>query len=101
MRRKTAQPPRKSAAGRRRVEFRLDRPLAQAVSLAGDFNRWNTRSHPMRRNADGVWTKVVMVFPGRYEYRYFADGQWCNDPVNPHKCANGFGSQNDIIVVSP
>jgi len=48
-----------------------------------------------------VWTKVVMVFPGRYEYRYFADGQWCNDPVNPHKCANGFGSQNDIIVVSP
>jgi 1,4-alpha-glucan branching enzyme len=95
------QQPRKGTLGRKRVEFRLDRPRAQAVSVAGDFNQWDFEAHPMRRNKNGVWTKVAMVFSGRYEYRFYADGQWCNDPGNPQKCANGFGSQNDIIVVPP
>jgi hypothetical protein len=29
------------------------------------------------------------------------DGRWCNDPGNPVKCPNCFGTQNDVIVVSP
>ena len=88
-----------STAGRRRIEFRLDRPKAKVVSVAGDFNGWDTKAHPMRQNKDGVWTKAVMVFPGRYEYRFFADDQWCNDPRSASKCANCYGTQNDYIVV--
>jgi 1,4-alpha-glucan branching enzyme len=95
------QPTAKRKRGRRRVEFRLDRPAAQAVGLAGDFNRWDPKAHPMRRNPADVRTKVVMVFPGRHEYRFYAEGQWCNDPANPATCANCFGTQNDVIVVSP
>ena len=92
--------PKSSTAGRRRVEFRLDRPMSKAVSVAGDFNGWDVKVHPMRQNDDGVWTKAVMVFPGRYEYRFYADGQWCNDPRSASKCENCFGTQNDYIVVA-
>jgi 1,4-alpha-glucan branching enzyme len=95
------QPCNKSTVGRRRVEFRLDRPIAKTVSVAGDFNNWNVETHRMLRDKHGVWKKVVMVLPGRHEYRFFADGKWCNDPSSSAKCSNCFGSQNDFIVVSP
>ena len=91
----------KGTAKKIRVEFRLDRPNVKAVSIAGDFNHWDIEAHPMQQDKHGVWTKAVMVSPGRYEYRFFADGQWCNDPGSSAKCLNCFGSQNDFIVVSP
>ena len=91
----------KSSSGRRRVEFRLDRPKAQEVRLVGDFNGWDLKAHPMRKNGDGAWVKTIMVFPGRYEYRFYADGQWLNDPNNPSKFENCFGTENDVLQVSP
>ena len=34
-------------------------PAALAVSLIGDFNGWDMRSHPCRRNADGIFEVFV------------------------------------------
>ncbi|PKP50364.1 MAG: 1,4-alpha-glucan-branching enzyme [Bacteroidetes bacterium HGW-Bacteroidetes-11] len=30
-------------------------PAAHQLFLAGDFNDWDTRSHPLKKNVDGVW----------------------------------------------
>ena len=30
-------------------------PSAEQLYLTGDFNRWNKRSHPLRRLGDGTW----------------------------------------------
>jgi len=30
-------------------------PAAHQLFLAGDFNNWDTSSHPMKKNVDGVW----------------------------------------------
>jgi 1,4-alpha-glucan branching enzyme len=86
---------------RRRVEFALDMPHARQVLLMGDFNRWNAKAHPMRKDENGLWRKVVMVFPGRYEYRFRVDGEWQNDPANERRCPNCFGSENNVIDVKP
>jgi 1,4-alpha-glucan branching enzyme len=91
----------KSAPKRRRIEFSLDMPDAQQVILMGDFNRWDHKTHPMRRDVDGVWRKIVMIFPGRYEYRFWVDGEWHNDPNNLQRCPNCFGSENNVIEVLP
>jgi 1,4-alpha-glucan branching enzyme len=91
----------KSAPKRRRIEFSLDMPDAQQVILMGDFNRWDPKTHPMRRDVDGVWRKIVMIFPGRYEYRFWVDGEWHNDPNNLQRCPNCFGSENNVIEVLP
>lgn len=85
----------------RRIEFRLDVPNAQKVCLVGDFNKWNTKSHPMRKDEKGLWTKTITVSHGRYEYRFYADGQWLNDPNNPLRCENCFGTENNVLVVLP
>lgn len=85
----------------RRIEFRLEGPNAQEVCLVGDFNGWDLKAHPMRKNKKGLWTKTITVFHGRYEYRFYADGQWLNDPNNPLRCDNCFGTENSVLVVLP
>ncbi len=35
-------------------EFRLERPDAQSVGLAGEFNDW--KSQPMAKGNNGIWT---------------------------------------------
>jgi 1,4-alpha-glucan branching enzyme len=86
-------------SGRRRVIFSLESPDAKEVILMGDFNQWDHKKHPMKKNDSGVWKKTTMLFPGRYEYRFLVDNRWENDPENHQKCLNRFGSKNNYIVV--
>jgi len=91
----------KNVVKRRRIEFALEKPKAQQVILMGDFNQWNPKTHPMRRDENGVWRETVMISPGRYEYRFWVDGKWHNDPHNTLRCPNCFGSENNVIEVLP
>jgi len=85
---------------RRRVNFSLDIPGADSVYLTGDFNAWDRRRHPMKKSENGIWKKTLMLFPGRYEYRFLVDSQWTNDPLNPETCPNCFGTLNNVVTVS-
>ena len=38
---------------RRRVTFSLISPDAKEVILMGDFNQWNPKVHPMKKNKNG------------------------------------------------
>ena len=84
---------------RRKVTFSLTSPDAIEVILMGDFNQWNPKVHPMKKNKTGGWEKVTLLFPGTYEYRFMVDGQWKNDPNNNQTRANQFGTKNNFIVV--
>jgi 1,4-alpha-glucan branching enzyme len=90
----------KTKAGRRRIVFLLEAPDAGLVSLVGSFNGWDEKSHRMNKNDDGIWEKILMLYPGRYEYKFLVDGQWWNDPRNDRVCANSFGTQNSVVKVS-
>ena len=85
---------------KRRVSFSLDAPHAQQVSLVGDFNAWDPKKHPMKKNADGLWEKTVILDPGTYEYKFMQDDRWIVDPGNDRQCPNRFGTRNNVIVVS-
>jgi 1,4-alpha-glucan branching enzyme len=83
----------------RMVQFTFHAPTARQVSLAGDFNHWNTRAGPMHKGPDGVWHLGVALGPGRYEYRFFADKVWCDDPAAPQKAPNSMGTENCVRIV--
>lgn len=89
----------KGNAGRCRFTFSLDAPQANEVYLMGDFNGWRAKTHSLKKNRDGIWQKIVMLEPGRYEYRYLVDGDWWNDPQNDQMCPNSFGTQNSVIRI--
>ena len=65
---------------KRRVMMALKALGASEVFLMGDFNNWNDKIHPMKRNEKGLWVKAVMLPSGRYEYKFLVDGEWWNDP---------------------
>jgi len=83
----------------RSVEFVLEMPNALKVILMGDFNQWDPKTKPMRMDQKSVWRETVMISPGRYEYRFWVDGEWYNDPRNSRRCPNCFGSENNVIEV--
>lgn len=65
----------------------------------GDFNGWDEKKHPMRKNENGLWEKTTMLFPGTYEYKFIVDGKWQMDPKSDQVCVNHFGTQNNMITV--
>ncbi|HVP77819.1 MAG TPA: isoamylase early set domain-containing protein [Thermodesulfobacteriota bacterium] len=83
----------------KKVEFILSAPEANEVYLAGEFNRWDVRSMPMKRGKDGNWKVQTSLPPGRYEYKFVADNYWVEDSPGGEFVANPFGSQNLVLRV--
>ena len=85
---------------RQKVVFSIDDLEAKEVFLAGDFNAWKAKKHPLKKDANGFWKKSTFLFPGRYEYKFFVDGSWVLDPKNHQVCANIYGTLNNAITIS-
>ena len=81
------------------VEFEVAAPSAERVYLAGDFNSWDPNSTPMRRERDGNWKTRLKLTPGRYEYKFWVDGEWKEDPKNRINNPNPFGTANSILEI--
>ncbi len=90
----------KNSSKSRNVIFHLSAPEANAVTLAGDFNGWDVNSLPMKRDRQGTWKASVSLQPGKYEYRFWVDGAWQDDPVAQERISNPFGGVNCIRIVS-
>jgi 1,4-alpha-glucan branching enzyme len=83
----------------RKTEFSLAAPQARSVSIAGDFNQWNISSHSLKQNKKGVWRILLSLNPGQYEYRFFVDGKWQNDPHCSSFVENPFGTSNCLKIM--
>ena len=86
-------------AAEKAIEFALELPAAKSVAVAGTFNGWDQKHTPMRKDANGGWRATISLRPGRYEYRFVADGRWLNDPKAKESVANGFGDTNSVLVI--
>jgi 1,4-alpha-glucan branching enzyme len=84
---------------RQEIEFSLYAPHATSIFLAGTFNNWTTNSLPMKKGRDGLWRIKVRMAPGRYEYKFFVDGDWSQETSSSDVVANPFGTQNGVISV--
>ena len=83
-----------------RISFKYQAPAAISVSLVGSFNGWNVSAHPLKKNKDGIWSTVVKLFPGTYEYLYVVDGEWWRrDPNCKMHQYNKYGGQNCLLHV--
>lgn len=83
------------------VRLELNAPQARSVQIAGDFNDWvPDASTTLQRNMDGTWQGTFRLPEGQYEYKFLMDGTWVNDPANPKKVANVFGTTNDVLAVA-
>jgi 1,4-alpha-glucan branching enzyme len=88
-----------TAAGAEGVTF-VWKGEGGSVSLAGEFNGWNTSADPMKKQADGSWTLTRKLEPGRYMYKFVVDGtNWKEDPTAKESADDGYGGKNSVVVV--
>jgi chromosome partitioning protein len=83
------------------VQFR--NRSASDVRIAGDFNGWipdkDVRSMIQNEGPMRIWTKILQLPPGTYQYRYVVDGEWQEDPDNPNTVAGLVGQRNSVLIV--
>ena len=81
-------------------------PEAKAVFVAGTFNDWNPTAAPLKGSKTGKWSAKINLQPGRYEYKFVVDGDWCCAPgcSAEHDCPNcvinEHGTMNRVLEVS-
>jgi 1,4-alpha-glucan branching enzyme len=83
----------------RKAEFSLLAPQAKSAFIAGDFNQWDPYSHSLKKDRKGTWKIALPLHPGRYEYRFFVDGEWQNDPYCSSLVENPFGTFNCLKII--
>ena len=88
-----------TASDTKDVMLTLERPGARKISVAGSFNEWNPERTPMSRDLEGTWRATLSLKPGRYEYRFVADGQWISDHNASESVLNEYGSTNSVLIV--
>lgn len=90
-------------AAPREVVVRFKDASAGDVRIAGDFNGWvpdrGVKSVIASEGQTRVWTKVLTLEPGTYQYRYVVDGEWREDPANPQSAPGPTGQPNSILHV--
>jgi hypothetical protein len=84
----------------RPAHFEFVAATGSQVFVAGTFNDWDPRRHPMHDDPDeGFFTTTLVLPRGRYEYKFLVDGNWCPDPKCATSVSNGCGSLNSVIHV--
>lgn len=84
---------------RRRVKFTVTAEPGSKVCIAGSFNNWNPAKTKLTEKK-GVFSKSVLLEPGRYEYKFVINGIWTVDPECADWVPNGHGSLNSVVEVS-
>ena len=84
----------------RRVTMTYEAPEAESVIVTGSFCDWETHSHYLKKDAQGVWKKRLTLTPGQYEYRFVVDGVWHDDPACNERVPNTFGTKNCMLTVA-
>jgi len=88
-----------------RVTFKLPKEAAvgvKQINLVGDFNKWDSRSTPMKKAHNGEYTATVHLREGHeYQYLYLIDGRYWEVDRSADKfvkCPLG-DCDNSVVVV--
>jgi len=83
----------------KQVKF-MFRPTGRVhgASVVGDFNDWQIGRDVMKPAKDGILEATLSLKPGRYEYKFYADGIYWTDP-DAQQVINAYGTLNSVIVV--
>lgn len=99
MSKKTKAKPTARFSGSQPIRLELIRPQAREVFVAGSFNDWQPTAMPLTSVGDDKWVVELSLPPGRYEYRFVADGEWVDDPNAKEVVPNPHGGANALLVV--
>ncbi len=83
------------------VRFAVWAPNAATVSVAGSFNDWDTRRHPMRLRNAGVWEIFVPCAKEGDSYKYFVRSKFNGYQqlkADPYACRSEIPPKSASII---
>lgn len=74
--------------------------VSEKVTLAGDFNDWDTTSLALEKK-NGVYETEVRLKPeAEYKFKYLIDGEvWENDYEADAYVPNEFGTEDSLVTI--
>jgi 1,4-alpha-glucan branching enzyme len=84
----------------RAINFICHASKATSVSLVGDFNQWDPKSHPMKHMPDRSWLVTVNLKHGHHRYAFLVDGVLSLDPHAQGITRNDLGERVSLVPVS-
>lgn len=81
------------------AHVRFRREGVRSVFVAGTFNDWEPQRLALRADNKGGWETELVLPPGDYEYRFFVDGEWTDDPLACRVVPNPYGGVNAVLHV--
>jgi len=72
----------------------------KSVCVAGAFNGWDAKAHPMKKSGENIWELSLALPPGNHPYKLVVDGQWRLDPANQQRSGDGSGNENSLLRVA-
>src|SRR5947209_17258958 len=82
------------------VNFIYFAPQAQSVFLIGDFNDWDPKAFPMKKQPDGAWLTQIALPHGHHHYQYLVDGKPVLDPKAQGIARNEKNEKVSLLAVS-
>jgi hypothetical protein len=76
--------------------FLRNNQKAAKVFLAGSFTNWELNAVPMTK-VDSGWVASVKLRPGKWLYKFIADGNWIVDRDNEIVENDGMGNDNSVF----
>lgn len=103
----TAEAPAKKAPAKKapaargtRVTFSVRAEIGSKVFVAGSFNNWDATAKQLEdKKGTGLFSGIVVLPKGSYEYKFVINGSWCADPECKDWVQNDVGSYNSVKVV--
>lgn len=84
----------------KKVRFEVEAEAGNTVAVAGTFNDWDVAKHPLKDNpGSGKYATTLALVPGRHEYKFVINGEWCIDPNCPECAPNDHGTLNSVLHV--
>jgi len=67
------------------LRFTFSGPPGEIVTVAGTFNSWDPFMYELREGPSGVYSILIPLPPGTYQYIFFHRGERYTDPNNPNR----------------
>lgn len=81
------------------VRFEFKSSTAKEVLVTGSFIGWSPQGEKLQKGEGDIWSVMLKIEPGYYQYKFIVDGNWIPDPQNDWKINDGGDNFNSLIKI--
>jgi 1,4-alpha-glucan branching enzyme len=84
-----------------KVTFSVPAKNAKKVTVAGDFNKWDTKKAQLRKLKNGTFKGTIDIEKDKsYQFKYIIDGAYINEQQADGYVWNDFaGTENSLLAL--